>query len=74
MSDYSKKTIASAMKWIAVIICAAIAYSYVSPQYHFTKHGGDILRANTRTGKMELLFDGEWKDMTEEMGELGFYR
>lgn len=65
MSDIIKKEIASAIKWIVVIAVAAHFYQTSKP-FYFTKRGSSqLVRVHTPTGKVEILYDDEWIDPTE---------
>lgn len=60
MSEYSQKEFASAIKWIVVIIVAAIAYNIVAPNYYFMKQGNTLLRVHKVTGTIDELGEHEW--------------
>lgn len=67
MSDFIKKEIASALKWIVVIAVAAHFYQTSKP-FYFTKRGSSqLVRGNTTTGKVEILHNEEWIDPTENI-------
>ncbi len=68
MSYISKKEVASAFKWLFVIIVAAIAYKnvYTTEQFRFINKNGTLLRANTFTGKVEYLHARKWFNTSDD--------
>ena len=72
MSEFSEKEFASAMKWIAVILCAAFVYSYFSTPFYFTRSGTTFYKGNTHTGNLERLEDDEWVDVTKTESQRKF--
>lgn len=73
-----KKEIASAFKWILVIIVAAITYKSVyiphtSGHYRFISTKNNFMRANTVTGKVEYIKNCEWEPVNEVSDAPDFY-
>jgi hypothetical protein len=65
MSELQEKEFASALKWIAIIICATIAYNcFISHPYYFI-NDHRFFRGNTRTGSIECLKNNAWIDLDE---------
>jgi hypothetical protein len=46
--------ITSFIKWVVLIIVAALAFYIVCPKYNFIREGDKLFRANTISGKVEL--------------------
>jgi len=72
-----KKEIASALKWVFVIIVAAIAYKSVytteSPYRFLNNKKYSFIRANTITGKVECLNNLDWVPVNEKSNTPDFY-
>jgi hypothetical protein len=62
--------LASLVKWLLVIIAAAIAFYCVYPKYYFDRSG--FVRCNKITGKVEMLTkvntqQEKWRPLGENM-------
>jgi hypothetical protein len=60
MNENLKTHLVDFIKWVLIIIIAAIVFYIVYPKYHFENR---IIRCNKVTGKVEIcsLADGNWK-------------
>lgn len=58
MEENLKTWLVDLIKWILIIIIAAVAFYIVCPKYYFD-HGG-FVRCNKVTGKVEFLRGGNW--------------
>lgn len=65
----SEKESFSTIKWVIITIIASYSISLIVPQftnhYHFIRHGGQVFRTNTHTGKFERLEEWQWVDVAE---------
>jgi hypothetical protein len=58
MDESLKTWLAGIIKWVLIIIIAAVAFYTVCPKYYFDNR---ITRCNKVTGKVEIFREGNWK-------------
>ena len=60
MNENLKIHLADFIKWVLIIIIAAIAFYIASPKYYFQNAN---IRCNKVTGKTEINRDGSWEEI-----------